>query len=105
MAVFRIEHCTDYTVISNTLLRDTELSEKALGLFVRILSLPPHWDFSVEGLVSICKGNYESIRTALLELEEKGYLVRNKIRDEQGHYQYTEYVFYEGGAPQSTGGA
>ena len=95
MAVFRVEHSKDYTVISNSLLRDKNLSEKALGLFARILSLPPQWDFSVEGLVSICNGNVYSIRTALSELEEKGYLKRNKIRDDQGHFIDIEYIFYE----------
>ena len=94
MAVFRIEHNTDYTVIGNCVLRDKTISEKALGLFVRILSLPANWDFSINGLVNICKGGYDSVENSLNELEENGYLVRNRVRDDKGRYD-TEFVFYE----------
>ncbi len=94
MAVFRIEHNKDYTVISNKVLRDNTLSEKALGLFVRVLSLPANWNFSVTGLTTICNGGYTTIDASLKELEEKGYLIRNRFRDAKGRYE-TEFVFYE----------
>ena len=55
MAVMRIHKNKNYTVISNVHLRDKRISLKAKGLLTLMLSLPEDWDYSVEGLSSICK--------------------------------------------------
>ena len=55
MAVFRVAKNSNYTVMSNYHLRDTRLSLKAVGLLSKILSLPEKWNYSVEGLVKICR--------------------------------------------------
>ena len=44
MAVFRIERTRDYTVMSNHLLRNANLSLKAKGLLSMFLSLPEEWN-------------------------------------------------------------
>ena len=45
----------DYTVMSNYHLREKKMSLKAKGLLSLMLALPPNWDYSIRGLVSICK--------------------------------------------------
>ena len=95
MAVFRIEKTRDYTVMSNYHLRDMELSCKACGLLSKMLSLPEEWDYTTRGLARICKDGVDSIGSALKELERRGYLVRNRVRDDKGRIRDTEYIIYE----------
>ena len=47
--------------MSNYHLRDKNLSLKAKGLLSFMLSLPDDWDYSLKGLVSICKENKDAI--------------------------------------------
>ena len=80
--------------MSNHHLRNMELSLKAKGLMSLMLSLPPSWDYSIGGLVSICKESHTSIRSALKELEDNMYLIRKRVNNEKGHFSY-EYNLYE----------
>lgn len=94
MAVIRVQKTQNYTVMSNHHLRNKELSLKAKGLISLMLSLPPEWDYSVQGLVSICKESHTSVRSALKELEEHNYLIRERKNSEKGYFVY-EYTLYE----------
>ena len=77
--VFKIEKNQNYTVMSNHHLRDKNLSLKAKGLLSFMLSLPEDWDYSISGLVSICKEEETAIKTALKELKNQKYLRINKL--------------------------
>lgn len=94
MAYFRINHNKNYTVMSNYHLKDKNLSLKAIGLLSKMLSLPDDWDFSVMGLVAICKENRTAVQAALKELEECGYLKRTKTQDASGKFDWI-YDIYE----------
>jgi hypothetical protein len=94
MAVIRVQKTQNYTVMSNHHLRNKEMSLKAKGLMSLMLSLPPKWDYSIGGLVAICKESHTSIRSALKELEEKQYLIRERKNNEKGYFIY-EYTLYE----------
>ena len=94
MAVIRVQKTENYTVMSNHHLRNINLSLKAKGLVSLMLSLPPEWDYSVQGLVSICKESHTSVRSALKELEEHKYLIRERKNTEKGYFVY-EYTLYE----------
>ena len=95
MAVFRIEKTKDYTVISNYHFKDKSISLKAKGLLSMMLSLPEEWNYTTRGLAAICKEGVDSIGTALKELENAGYIKRNRLRDEKGKITDTEYVIFE----------
>lgn len=94
MAVFRINKTKDYTVISNYHLRDKNLSLKAKGLLSLMLSLPDEWDYSINGLVSICKESETSIKSTLNELKEYNYLFINKSKNSLGRFEY-QFDIYE----------
>lgn len=94
MAVFHVNKTKNYTVMSNTHLRDMSLSLKAKGLLSMMLSLPDDWDYSIGGLCAICTESDTAIRSALKELEQQRYLVRTRHQDEQGKFSYT-YEVYE----------
>jgi len=99
MAVFRVEKTKNYTVMSNYHLKDKSLTLKAKGLLSLILSLPEEWNYTTRGLAAICKEGVDCIGATLRELENAGYIERNKLRDERGRITDTEYVIYE--YPQS----
>lgn len=95
MAVFRIEKTRDYTVMSNHHLRNTELSLKAKGLLSLMLSLPENWDYTTKGLARICKDGVDSICAGVRELEEQGYVVRERVRNPNGQLGAIEYTILE----------
>lgn len=102
MAVFRIEKTRDFTVMSNYHLRDVELSLKAKGLLSLMLSLPEDWDYTTKGLACICKDGVDSITSALKELENHGYLTRQRIRYENGRLGDITYTIHEKPVEQET---
>ena len=95
MAVFRVERSKDYTVMSNHHLRNKELTLKAKGLLSQMLSLPEDWDYTLKGLAAINRESIDAIRTAVLELEQAGYIVRSRVRDERGCLRGCDYIVYE----------
>lgn len=99
MAVCRIEKTRDYTVMANHHLRNKALSLKAKGLLSLMLSLPEDWDYTVKGLAYICKDGIDSINGTIKELEEQGYVIRKRLRNDKGQLTTTEYTILE--QPQS----
>lgn len=93
--VFRVDKKENYTIISNYHLQDKNLSNKAKGLLTIMLSLPPSWDMTLKGLVSLSSDGIDAIRTTISELEKNGYLSRTRTRDELGRMQCTEYTIHE----------
>lgn len=95
MSVFRVEKTRDYTVMSNTHLKDKSLSLKAKGLLTQMLSLPEDWDYTLKGLASLNRDGKDAIREAVRELERAGYVIRRRVRDGRGRLLGNEYVIYE----------
>ena len=95
MSTFRVNKNVNYTVMSNHHLQDKRLSLKAKGLLSYMLSLPDDWDYSLKGLTVGCKDGLDSVRTAVLELEEHGYVRRQKVRNAKGQIIDYDYQVYE----------
>ena len=100
MAVFRVEKTRDYTVMANHHLRNTTLSLKAKGLLSLMLSLPDDWDYTLKGLARICRDGVDSIAAAVKELEDAGYVIRERVRDNKGHVGEMEYTIMEQPSPK-----
>ena len=81
--------------MGNIHLRDKNLSLKAVGLLSKMLSFNDSWQFSTRGLAAICKEGPDAILSTLKELEENGYLVRHRARDDKGRLVTTEFDIYE----------
>lgn len=97
MAVIRVNKTKDYTVMSNIHLKEKDMSLKAKGLLSLMLSLPEDWDYSITGLVALCKENESAIKSTLGELKYFGYLIVTKKmpnETESGRIEY-EYDIYE----------
>ena len=94
MSVKKSKKKKDFTLMSNYHLRDKELSLKAKGLLSVMLSLPKDWNYSASGLSSISCDGIRATRSALKELEIKGYLSRTPIR-KNGKISDWEYIIKE----------
>ena len=60
-----------------------------------MLSLPEDWDYTMKGLAHICKDGIDSISGGIRELEIHGYLIRERIRNENGQLGSIEYTILE----------
>lgn len=102
IAVIRVIKNKNYTVISNTHLKDKRLSLKAIGLLSVVLGLPEDWHYTVNGLVGIVKDGKDSVESAIKELKKNGYLKVEKIypNANSNRIQY-QYTFLEN--PQEVG--
>ena len=95
MSVIRVEKNNNYTMMNNHHFRNRSLSLKAKGVMSLMLSLPDDWDYTIKGLATLSKDGVDSVRSALKELEEQGYLTMKRVRNERGHLTSTEYVLQE----------
>lgn len=95
--IARSENTKDYTRMSTDHLMDQNLSLKAKGLLSLILSLPDGElkNCSLKGLAALSRDSVDSVRTALKELIEYGYVETFRVRDEKGRLGAAEYVIYE----------
>ncbi len=97
MATIRVEKNKNYTVMSNYHLQDKQLSLKAKGMLSVILSLPEDWNYTLDGLISLCSEGITAVKSALEELKEKGYMqvIKHMPSKENGGRIEYEYIIYE----------
>ena len=70
----------DFTVLPNAVLRDSSLSFKARGILTMMLSMPEDWQTHQTWIEKQGAEGREAIRSALQELESRGYLRREVVR-------------------------
>jgi hypothetical protein len=73
----------NFTTLDNKLIRDNQLSWKALGILTYLLSLPPDFKLYLKMLGNLRPSGRDSTKTGLDELRKHGYLRIEKIRDEE----------------------
>lgn len=96
MPILRKSNKERYTVVDNSIIRDTRLNLKTFGLLVKMLALPDQWEFCEAGLFKILdEDGRTAIRTALKNLEEFGYLKRERLREADGTIRNTEWTIFE----------
>lgn len=89
MAIKRAKRRTNFTMISNVGLRDERLSYKAKGLLAYMLSLPDDWIFYESELVKHSVDGKASVKSGLKELQDAGYLTRQRKRNDKGQLKET----------------
>jgi hypothetical protein len=67
-----------FTMIANSVFSDPSLSLKAKGLFGYIYSKPDDWDFAADRIANECSDGVDSVQATLKELQDAGYLVRQR---------------------------
>ena len=104
MAIYREKRKDHFTIIDNVSLQDPNISNKALGLLVRMLAFPDDWKFYEADLVKRCnKDGREAIHNQMLELQRLGYVTKIHHRDKNGKFAKTDLVVHEQPVSPSTG--
>lgn len=95
MAIIKHSYTRCFTVIDNTCLQDPTMTLKAKGLYAYLMSLPEDWVLHQTELKRHFKDGKDSIRTAMNELIEKGYVTKTVTRNELGQIVDCTYVVYD----------
>ena len=72
---------TNFTMISNVIVRDSQLSLKAKGMALILSHFPANWHFYQEKLQDYALDRRTAVSNALKELESRGYLRRTQYRE------------------------
>lgn len=84
MAIHKEKLTEQYASIPNRTLRDPRLSPDALGVLTFLLSLPSDWQVRAEQVRKHFKVGKLRQQRFYRELEEAGYLKREKMRGSDG---------------------
>lgn len=90
----RKKYSTDFTVTPNEIHRHG-LSLKAIGLYLYIINKPDGWDFSINGTATQVKNGADSIRSALKELEQNRFMIRQRCRKPDGQFGSVAWEIYD----------
>lgn len=87
---------SNFTILSNAVLNDDRLSFRARGVLIWLLSKPDDWRTRSDSIASQSpKEGRDAIRSALRELAELGYLVREKFQNELGQWCTVQTIYEE----------
>ena len=77
----------NFTVVTNVVPKNDKMSLEAKGMYLVLLGLPDNWTFSVSGLSRLSNSSKERTSKAIKELEEFGYLKRERFQDNKGFWR------------------
>jgi len=86
-----------YTVISNSIIQSTILTAEEKVILIHILSLPDDWKLHKSHLEKLYSTNMSTSKfnRAWKGLRMKGYIVGEKVKDENGKYSSWKYEIRE----------
>ena len=90
--IIRRKVASNFTVLDNAIIRDMRLSWKALGLLVRLLSLPPNFKLRLVSLSRERPSGRDATRSGLKDLEQCGYLTIVREREASGKFTTTTWI-------------
>lgn len=85
----------DFTIIPNEISRNKEMKSSTKNILIAMLSLPPTWDFSIAGITTCVREGYDTVQKALVELEQMGYITRNREHREDGTFGAMIYTIHQ----------
>lgn len=83
--ILRKETRTGYTHVANDLCDTKGMSFRAKGIALVLLSKPDNWSIKITYLMNLSGEGEKTVRTALQELAEYGFLMRKRERNAKGH--------------------
>ena len=92
------ESSADYCLVSKNLIEDRLVSAKAKAMYAVLCWCPQEFDCSISNLAEVLGVGKETAAHLLKELEEIGYIERNRKKSPNGETTITEYDVF----PRST---
>ena len=93
--IVRIEKNKNYTVISNYIFNEKDISAKAKGLFCYMMTLPDDWVFYRTEVYKHFPEGRTALDSAWNELEKHGYITQRKVKGDDGKFGGIEYTLHE----------
>lgn len=98
MSMYRIikDKNNPYVMVNKEFVNDRNLSWKAKGVLLYLLSKPDDWQVYEADIVEYAKDGKDSVKVAIKELMSSGYIVRGKRnRDSNGRLCSYDYSVFE----------
>jgi hypothetical protein len=100
---FRNKPRRDFSIIRNAAMRNATLSLKAKGLLAQMLTFPDDWEYHLSHLETLNTDGRDSLRAAMRELVDAGYVRRSQTRTTDGKvegvtYEVTDEITADGKA-------
>lgn len=96
MATFRVyKESGNFVMVHKDFIHDSNLSWKAKGILLYLLSRPDDWQVYETEIVKHSSDGLSGLKSGIKELEEVGYIQRNRKRDDKGRLKEYEYLVYE----------
>lgn len=77
---------SNFTQVSNVVLRDKRISFKAKGLFCYMYSMDENWNFTLQSIATQQKDGLDSVKSAMDELKQYDYVTYEKLANGKGLY-------------------
>lgn len=91
-SILRTKRTSNFTSVNNDFIRDENLSWKAKGIIIYIMSLPTDWHLHLSELAKHAKDGRDATYNGVRELIDNGYCKRTEVRDSRGLFSGYEYV-------------
>jgi len=97
MTVFRVAKNKNnpYVMINKNCLQDPNLSWKAKGILVYLLSLPDDFVIYYDEVITHSADGKSSFRAGIQELIDHGYVIRKRLRNSKGQVDDWETIVFE----------
>ncbi len=94
MTIVKSDAPGQFFVVGMDVAKDERLGLTERGMLLTLLSLPPDWDFTVEGMTKILPDGRDRIRTAMKNLKKYGYVRQVQGRREDGSFDSGHMEIY-----------
>jgi hypothetical protein len=98
--IFKVKHYRNFTTVSNDWINSPELSAKAKGILLYLLSKPNNWETNLLDIISHMRDGVDSIKAGIKELKTTRHIVKASIRDAGGKITGWETLVFEEPLPE-----
>jgi hypothetical protein len=97
MTILRVKKKSkNFVVLDKTCYMDVKMSIGAKGLHIQLMRMPDNWQVNIQSLTNHNGNGRDSIKSALKELEEFGYITKVHKKDPKtSRFLNTEYLVHE----------
>lgn len=92
MGILRQVKRQNFTTVSNVFIEDNDLTFKAKGILLWLLSKPDGWELKEYAVANAGPDGKSSVSSGVDELIDAGYVKRSKVQNARGHWIWETQV-------------